>query len=203
MIDDAWPVTDALCLTFADGFMAQVPAERVRFTYARMLASSWALSQEIGSPNVEFRSLTSGMNRADARQQLEDVVKGGPDDLCSVLILQEKSFISLFYEMLADPPFQEHVRRTFALVASDYALGTIMSGTDVLRRVGGGTQRFLISAQAEETLPCDWSSVCDERIDKSAIRIATLARRLLDARAASEMFSTDARDGGDGQCQES
>jgi hypothetical protein len=203
VIDDAWPVTDALCLAFADWYGVQTPAERVRITYARMLATPWALSEIIGARNVEFRSLTTGTNRAEARQQLERIANGTPDDLCSILILQEKCFILLFYEMLAEPPFREQIRKAFGLVAADYALRTTMSGTDVLRRVGNGVKRLLISAQAEETFPSDWSSVCDERIDKSTVRIATLARRILEARGPSEIPGADSRDKGRDPCQES
>ena len=203
VIDDAWPVTDALCLTFADAFMKQVPAEPVRITYARMLATSWALFEEMRACDVEFLSQTGGTDRADARQQLDKVVKGVPDDPCTILIVQERSFIRLFYDMLAELSFREHIHNTFALVASDYALGTAMNGTDVLRRFGSGFQRLLISAQAEETLPRDWNSVCDARIDKSTIRITTLARRLLDVRAASAEYSEDTRDNGRDPCQAS
>lgn len=203
VIDDAHPVTDALCLTLADEFMVQVPVERAHITYARMLATSWALSEEMRARDVKFLALADGTDHADARQQLEAVVRGGADDFCSVLILQEKSSILLFYDMLTEQAFREHIVNEFSLVACDYALGTDMSGTDVLRRVGSGVQRFLISAQAEETLPRDWTSVCDVRIDKSTIPIATLARRLLEARAPSETSSTETRDKRRNPCQES
>jgi hypothetical protein len=195
VIEDAWPVTDALCLSLADGLKAQVPVERVRITYARMHADSWVLSDEIGTRNVEYRALAGLNDLARTRQPLEEAVSGVPEDLCSILILQEKSFILRFYDMLSEQPFQqpfqEQLRNEFGIVASDYALGTAMNGIDVLRRVGSGFRRLLISAQAEETLPGDWSSVCDERIDKSAIRIATLARRLLDARAQPKAVSIE------------
>ncbi len=201
VMDDAWPVTDALCLAFADWFVEQGPPERVRITYARMLATPWAFAEGIGAPNVELRSLPAGTSDSDARHQLEEVANSASDDPCPILILQDKSSLLRFYEMLAESSFRERLRGAFGLVAADYALGTTMSGTDVLRRVGAGFQRLLISAQAEETLPSDWSSVCDERIDKSTVRIAALARRILEARGSSPMPGTDGRDKGRDSCQ--
>ncbi len=203
VIDDAWPVTDALCLAFADWFVEQVPPEHVRITYARLLASPWAFAEGVGAPNVELRSLPAGNSNTDARQPLEDVANSACDDPCPILILQDKFFMVRFYEMLAESSFRERIHQAFGLVASDYALGTTMSGTDVLRRIGSGVKRLLISAQAEETLPSDWSSVCDERIDKSTVRIAALARRILEARGPAEISGEDRGAAGRDPCQES
>ena len=106
-----------------------------------------------------------------------------------------------FYELLAESPFRERIREAFGLVAADYALGTTMSGTDVLRRVGSGFRRLLISAQAEETLPADWNTVCDERIDKSTVRMTALGRRILEARGSEQIPGANSPDNGRDPCQ--
>ena len=196
VIDDAWPVTDALCVAFADWFMAQVPPERACIIYARMNAGPGMFCGGKGNRNVEFRSLADGNDNTNARQQLEDVVDWVPDERCPILILQEKSFIGLFYEMLAEPPFLERIRNAFGLVAADYAVGKTICGTDILRRIGSGVPRILISANPEHLLRPDWSSVCDERIDKSAIEMTSLARQILDAKVPRGIRSTDNRDEG-------
>ena len=85
-----------------------------------------------------------------------------------------------FHERLLDPMFMQLMTSAFGVLAADYALGLPFYGTDLLDRAGSAVRRVLISANAEAFLPPNYRDVCDSRIDKSTIRMPTLARRLLE-----------------------
>ncbi len=86
----------------------------------------------------------------------------------------------IFYEMLDDPEFLANVTGSFGVFAADYALGFPFTGMDMLARAGGNITRVLISANAEKYLPEDYKENCDFRIDKSGVKISTLANGILD-----------------------
>jgi hypothetical protein len=175
VIDDAWPVTDALCLEFADLYAAK-PTQRHRITYARMRVSP-VLSDGMSLSNVDFRMLdTTG---ADGKRALYEAMDIEDAEIHHTLILQEKSAMQFFYEGLSDPAFRERLFSVFGVLAVDYALGISVYGTEVLREAGDGILRFLISANAAEHLPPDHDDVCDVRINKCAVKLSTLAKELV------------------------
>jgi len=180
VIDDAWPVTDAICFALADMLPKRRPWERYRIVYARMQELPPRQVSTLVGPAIEFVSIPGGSSADEKNGQLDAAIGPDPDGVVPVLVLQERKAIGLFYARLADPVFRKAIVSRFGLFASDYALGLPFSGTDVLRCVGSGIRRVLISANAVEHLPPDYKECCEARIDKSSVKITTLVSRFLD-----------------------
>lgn len=100
------------------------------------------------------------------------------DGSALTLVLQDRGAMAAFFDCLADADYRGKLGRRFGVIAADYALGMPFDGTDLLRRIGKGLYRMLISANAKRHLPRDYAECCEQRIDKSAIRITTLAQKL-------------------------
>jgi signal transduction histidine kinase len=179
IIDDAWPVTDALCLALLDLLPSYTDGIHL-VDYLRVPPSPRLFPGDSGMERVRFRpllDLTGGDREAAMNDAFGDVAPGTH----RVVLLQDKQSIQLFHARLADPRFRRRLLRNFGLLAVDYALGLPVTGTDILRIIGPGPERVLISANAEEHLPGDYRECCESRIQKSGLRLPTLAQRLVDA----------------------
>lgn len=179
IIDDAWPVTDGLCLALLDLFASR-PECTYRVDYLRVPPALRSLQQNSEAKHVSFRALIDTFG-GDREAALNAAFSGHNTKEFRVLLLQDKASIKRFYSCLADPLFMRRLKRTFRVLAVDYALGIPVTGTEILSTIGNAAQRILISANAAEHLPADYRDCCDVRIQKSSVRLPTLAERLMDA----------------------
>ncbi|MBT3297062.1 MAG: response regulator [Verrucomicrobia bacterium] len=180
VIDDAWPVSDALCLALTNIVLDRSPTSRCRVTYGRAQPLPLEMREAMRNPNVEFVTLPQQGQGIDPAEQMKVATGEAAAHTTPLLILQSRPMISLFYDMLSDPDFAARIKEVFGVLAVDYALGQSFFGTDISRRVGRGMRRILISANAEAFLPEDYRDACEGRIDKSAVRMPTLAGLIAD-----------------------
>lgn len=87
--------------------------------------------------------------------------------------------LKALYALSGDDDFRNHLAHRFSVLAADYALGQKFSGTDLSRRMEGLLYRVLVSANPVGHLPDGFAQDCDARIDKSSVKMTTLAQKIL------------------------